>query len=72
MLKAPSAELRPNQKDSDSLPEYPILDAILYYYIDQRMSVKQISNKGYDTALAVKTLELVNRQEYKRQQFCPF
>ncbi|MDI9336890.1 MAG: NAD+ synthase [Alphaproteobacteria bacterium] len=71
LLKAPSAELKPNQKDSDSLPEYPILDAILYYYIDQRMSVKQISNKGYDTALAVKTLELVNRQEYKRQQFCP-
>lgn len=69
--KAPSAELRPNQKDSDSLPEYPVLDRILYQYIELRMGPREIIAKGFDPALVEKTLKLVNTNEYKRNQFCP-
>jgi NAD+ synthase (glutamine-hydrolysing) len=71
LTKAPSAELRPNQKDSDSLPDYAILDAILYQYIEQRKSPRHIESLGYDPALVQRVLKLVNSSEYKRNQFCP-
>jgi NAD+ synthase (glutamine-hydrolysing) len=69
--KAPSAELRPNQKDSDSLPEYDILDRVLFEYIEQRNGPKEIKAKGYDAAVVDRILKLVNTNEYKRKQFCP-
>jgi len=71
IYKAPSAELRPNQKDSDSLPEYDILDRVLYEYIELRNGPKEIKAKGYDSALVDRVLKLVNTNEYKRKQFCP-
>lgn len=71
ITKAPSAELRPNQKDSDSLPEYDTLDRVLYEYIEMRKGPKEIIAKGYDTALVTRILKLVNTNEYKRNQFCP-
>lgn len=69
--KAPSAELRPGQKDSDSLPDYSVLDKILYQYIEKRMGPKDIIALGIDEAVVNKTLKLVNTNEYKRNQFCP-
>jgi NAD+ synthase (glutamine-hydrolysing) len=69
--KAPSAELRPNQKDSDSLPDYPVLDRVLYQYIEVRQGPKEIIAQGYDPALVARILKLVNTNEYKRAQFCP-
>ncbi len=69
--KAPSAELRPNQKDSDSLPEYDILDKVLYQYIERRQGPNEIVAMGIDEALVKRILKLVNTNEYKRNQFCP-
>ncbi|MFN4247252.1 MAG: NAD+ synthase [Flavipsychrobacter sp.] len=69
--KAPSAELRPDQKDSDSLPEYDVLDPILYQYIECRKGPKEIIAMGFDAALVNRILRLVNMNEYKRNQFCP-
>jgi NAD+ synthase (glutamine-hydrolysing) len=69
--KAPSAELRPDQKDSDSLPAYDILDQILYQYIERRSDPSDIKNLGFDATLVDKTLKMVNANEYKRNQFCP-
>jgi len=69
--KAPSAELRPDQKDSDSLPEYDILDPILYQYIERRQGPKEIVAMGFDEALVARILKMVNVNEYKRNQFCP-
>jgi len=69
--KAPSAELRPNQKDSDSLPDYSLLDQVLYQYIEKRMGPGEIKAMGYDAALVDRTLKMVNNNEYKRNQFCP-
>jgi NAD+ synthase (glutamine-hydrolysing) len=71
LSKAPSAELRPNQKDSDSLPDYDILDRVLYHYIELRQGPKEIIAQGYDPALVTRILRLVNMNEYKRNQFCP-
>ena len=71
LTKAPSAELRPNQKDSDSLPDYPVLDRILYQYIELRKGPKEIVANGFDSALVSRILKLVNTNEYKRNQFCP-
>ncbi|MGZ8558546.1 MAG: NAD+ synthase [Chitinophagaceae bacterium] len=71
LTKPPSAELRPNQKDSDSLPEYDKLDRILYEYIELRNGPREIVAKGYDPALVTRILKLVNTNEYKRNQFCP-
>ena len=71
ITKAPSAELKPNQKDSDSLPEYEILDRILYQYIELRQGPNEIIAKGYEAALVARVLKLVNTNEYKRNQFCP-
>ncbi len=69
--KAPSAELRPDQKDSDSLPEYDLLDKILYMYIERRQGPREIIAMGVDEALVDRVLKLVNTSEYKRNQFCP-
>jgi NAD+ synthase (glutamine-hydrolysing) len=71
LVKAPSAELRPGQKDSDSLPDYDILDKILYQYIERRQGPKEIIAMGIDEALVERVLKLVNSNEYKRNQFCP-
>jgi len=71
IYKAPSAELRPNQKDIDSLPEYGILDEILYQYIERRKGPSEIKAQGFDAALVDRILKLVNTNEYKRNQFCP-
>lgn len=71
ITKPPSAELRPNQKDSDSLPEYDTLDRVLYEYIELRNGPKEIIAKGHDPALVARVLKLVNTNEYKRNQFCP-
>ena len=69
--KAPSAELRPGQKDSDSLPDYALLDQILYQYIEKRNGPEEIKLMGFDPALVNRTLKMVNTNEYKRNQFCP-
>ena len=69
--KAPSAELRPNQKDSDSLPDYNLLDKVLYQYIERRRGPQEIIDMGVDEALVKRVLKLVNTNEYKRNQFCP-
>ncbi len=69
--KAPSAELRPDQKDADSLPEYHILDEILYQYIERRKGPQEIKDQGFDPELTDRILKLVNTNEYKRNQFCP-
>lgn len=69
--KAPSAELRPGQKDSDSLPDYEVLDKLLYQYIEQRKGPDEIENLGFDAALTKRVLKMVNNNEYKRKQFCP-
>jgi NAD+ synthase (glutamine-hydrolysing) len=71
LTKAPSAELRPDQKDSDSLPDYPVLDKILYQYIERRQGPREIISMGIDEALVGRVLKLVNTNEYKRNQFCP-
>ncbi len=71
IVKAPSAELRPDQKDSDSLPEYAVLDKVLYQYIERRQSPKDIIALGIEEALVKRILKLVNTNEYKRNQFCP-
>ncbi len=69
--KAPSAELRPNQKDSDSLPPYELLDKVLYQYIEKQQGPQEIIDQGIDEALVRRVLKLVNVNEYKRNQFCP-
>jgi NAD+ synthase (glutamine-hydrolysing) len=71
ITKAPSAELRPGQKDSDSLPEYEILDAILGLYIEMRKSPKEIIALGFDEALVNSVLRMVNNNEWKRIQAPP-
>jgi len=71
ILKPPSAELRPNQKDSDSLPEYDVLDAILYRFIELELSEKQIIEQGYDEQTVRRVISLVNANEYKRYQAPP-
>ncbi len=71
ITKAPSAELRPNQKDSDSLPDYKILDAVLNLYIEQRKGPKEIIDLGFDEALVKRTLKMVNSNEWKRLQAPP-
>jgi NAD+ synthase (glutamine-hydrolysing) len=71
ILKAPSAELRPNQKDIDSLPDYTILDKILYQYIEQQKGPAEIKAMGFEAELVDRILKLVNTNEYKRNQFCP-
>lgn len=69
--KAPSAELRPDQKDSDSLPEYPVLDAILEGYIERHQGPEALVAAGFDAEVVKQVLGLVNRSEYKRFQAPP-
>jgi NAD+ synthase (glutamine-hydrolysing) len=71
ITKAPSAELRPNQKDSDSLPEYDVLDKILHAYIEQHKGVDEIVQEGFDEALVKRVLKMVNMNEWKRFQAPP-
>jgi NAD+ synthase (glutamine-hydrolysing) len=71
ITKAPSAELRPNQKDSDSLPDYDILDKVLYQYIEKRQGPRELIAMGFDEALVARVLKLVNMNEYKRHQTPP-
>lgn len=71
VVKPPSAELRPDQKDSDSLPDYDQLDKILHQYIELKKSSKAIIDQGYDEALVKKILKMVNTAEFKRYQTPP-
>jgi NAD+ synthase (glutamine-hydrolysing) len=71
ILKSPSAELRPDQKDSDSLPDYGILDKILFSYIELQKSAKEIIADGFDKVTVLKVIRLVNISEYKRFQTPP-
>jgi len=71
ITRPPSAELRPNQKDSDSLPDYAVLDPILEAFIEEDLSVAQITERGFDMAVVVRVLEMVKRNEYKRRQAPP-
>ena len=69
--RPPSAELRPHQKDSDSLPDYDILDPILEAFIEEDLSVHEIVARGFDRDVVIRVLELVKRNEYKRRQSPP-
>ncbi|MEV8602363.1 NAD+ synthase [Streptomyces griseoviridis] len=69
--KPPSAELRPGQVDTDSLPDYPVLDAILELYVDRDQGADAIVAAGFDPALVAKTLRMVDTAEYKRRQYPP-
>jgi NAD+ synthase (glutamine-hydrolysing) len=71
IIKPPSAELRPGQKDSDSLPEYDILDKILAQYIEYRCSANEIIKMGYDEATVHRAIKLINLAEHKRYQTPP-
>lgn len=71
ITKPPSAELRPDQFDSDSLPDYTILDSILYQYIEERQGPKEIIEQGFDADLVHRVLRMVNRTEFKRVQVAP-
>lgn len=71
ITKKPSAELRPNQFDTDSLPPYPILDEILYQYIEMRKGPQELVNMGFDDALVARILKMVNTNEFKRHQTAP-
>jgi NAD+ synthase (glutamine-hydrolysing) len=69
--RPPSAELRPDQKDSDSLPPYEVLDAILEAFIEEDLSVDEIEARGFERATVARVLDLVKRNEYKRRQAPP-
>jgi len=71
ITKPPSAELRPDQKDTDSLPEYDILDEILFQYIEKRKGPKELVKMGFEKAIVDRILRLVNISEYKRYQTPP-
>ena len=71
ITKPPSAELRPNQLDQDSLPSYDALDAILHRYVEEEKSAAEIIAEGFDPATVVKIITLIDRSEYKRRQAAP-
>lgn len=71
IVKPPSAELRPNQKDTDSLPEYDILDEILFSFIELNQSPQEINEKGFDEEEVTRVIRMVNVNEYKRFQAAP-
>jgi NAD+ synthase (glutamine-hydrolysing) len=71
ITREPSAELRPDQKDSDSLPDYDVLDPILEAFIEEDLSVAEITERGFDRDTVVRILEMVKRNEYKRRQAPP-
>jgi NAD+ synthase (glutamine-hydrolysing) len=71
LTKAPSAELRPNQKDSDSLPEYAVLDPILHAYVEEDRGFQEMVAMGFDEATVRRVIGMVDRNEYKRRQAPP-
>lgn len=71
ITKPPSAELRPGQEDTDSLPPYDLLDAVLEGYVEQRLSRAELVEAGHDTAIVDRVLSLVDRAEWKRRQYPP-
>jgi NAD+ synthetase len=71
IAKPPSAELRPNQTDQDSLPPYPILDAVLYRYVELEEGAQQIIDQGFDPDTVLRIIKLIDRSEYKRRQAAP-
>lgn len=71
IVKPPSAELRPDQKDSDSLPPYEVLDPLLYQYIECRQGPRELVEMGFDEALVKRVLRMVNINEFKREQAAP-
>ena len=71
ITRPPSAELRPNQQDSDSLPAYDVLDPILEAFIEKDLSVQEIVEQGFDREVVLRILEMVKRNEYKRRQAPP-
>ncbi len=71
LTKTPSAELRPDQKDTDSLPPYEVLDPILEFYVEDDLSLKEISERGFDIELVKRIVRMVDLNEYKRRQSPP-
>lgn len=71
IIKPPSAELRPDQKDSDSLPDYDLLDSILYRLIEKGQSIEEIAEAGYDEMEVKRIATMLKNTEYKRYQLCP-
>ncbi len=71
LTKAPSAELKPGQKDVDSLPPYEVLDPILVGYVEQDLSSDELVAAGHDAKTVARVIELVDRSEYKRRQAPP-
>jgi NAD+ synthase (glutamine-hydrolysing) len=71
LTKEPSAELRPDQKDSDTLPAYEVLDALLYQYIEESKDIKQLIQMGFDAELTKRVLKMVVQNEWKRWQSAP-
>jgi NAD+ synthetase len=71
ILKPPSAELRPNQTDQDSLPPYDVLDAIMFRYVEEDKSPAQIIAEGFDPPTVMRIIKLIDRSEYKRRQAAP-
>ena len=71
ITKEPSAELRPDQKDSDSLPEYEVLDKVLKAYVDDDLGRDALIAAGFDKALVMRVISMVDRAEYKRRQYPP-
>ena len=71
ITKEPSAELRPDQKDSDSLPDYPLLDQVLRAYVDEDHGYEELLADGFDPELVRRVISLVDKAEYKRRQYPP-
>jgi NAD+ synthase (glutamine-hydrolysing) len=71
ITKEPSAELRPDQKDSDSLPDYPLLDQVLRAYVDEDHGYEALLAEGFDPELVRRVISLVDKAEYKRRQYPP-
>ncbi|HQV34628.1 MAG TPA: NAD+ synthase, partial [Calditrichia bacterium] len=71
ITKPPSAELRPDQKDTDSLPPYEILDPIIQAYVEEDLDVEEIIRRGYDEAVVRRVIRLIDINEYKRRQGAP-
>ena len=71
LTKPPSAELRPNQKDQDSLPDYSVLDAIIEMYLEEKLSVSEMVHRGYEKELVLRIVSSIERTEYKRRQTPP-
>jgi NAD+ synthase (glutamine-hydrolysing) len=71
LTKAPSAELRPDQKDTDTLPPYDILDPILKAYVEDDLAIEQIADMGFDCDIVTEVARMVDRSEYKRRQTAP-